>query len=130
LLVVIQIVNYQIVALKFQKNNIFSLLIYIDNMSIENKVKKSNPWFEHVKKIREQNPDVIYKDILKMAKDSYHPPEKVKKPRKPKLDDQIDQDLLDLGEKDPAQRKFLADNYKNYLKYKNSQINNQPEEDY
>ena len=32
----------------------------------------TNPWLAHVKKVRAENPGVAYKDILKMAKSSYH----------------------------------------------------------
>ena len=47
--------------------------------SIENKPRKSNLWLEHVKSVREQNPNVIYKDALKLAKETYKPVEKPKK---------------------------------------------------
>ncbi len=47
--------------------------------SIENKQRKPNLWLEHVKNVREQNPDLIYKDCLKLAKDSYQAVEKLKK---------------------------------------------------
>ena len=46
--------------------------------SIENKQRKPNLWLEHVKNVREQNPDLIYKDCLKLAKDSYQAVEKLK----------------------------------------------------
>lgn len=35
------------------------------------KEKKKNPWIEHVKKVREQNPDMIMKEVLKKAKETY-----------------------------------------------------------
>lgn len=33
--------------------------------------KKSNNWLDHVKKYREDNPTVSYKDCLKLAKENY-----------------------------------------------------------
>ena len=35
------------------------------------KIRKINPWIEHCKKVRSENPDIGYKDILKLAKESY-----------------------------------------------------------
>ncbi len=47
--------------------------------SIENKQRKPNLWLEHVKYVRSENPDLIYKDALKLAKETYKPVEKPKK---------------------------------------------------
>ena len=47
--------------------------------TIENKQRKPNLWLEHVKNVRETNPNLIYKDCLKLAKESYHAVEKLKK---------------------------------------------------
>ena len=47
----------------------------------EKKLRKVNPWIEHVKTVKDQYPTLIYKDVLKIAKNSYHPPEKVKIPK-------------------------------------------------
>ena len=33
--------------------------------------KKPNAWLQYVKKVREQNPDMKYKDVLVLAKQSY-----------------------------------------------------------
>jgi len=33
--------------------------------------KKSNPWLDHVKKIKSENPSLKYKDVLKKAKETY-----------------------------------------------------------
>lgn len=33
--------------------------------------KKSNGWIDHVRKYREEHPDVAYKDCLKLAKECY-----------------------------------------------------------
>ena len=35
-----------------------------------------NPWLEHVKKFKEQNPGMAYKDVLKNARSTYIPVEK------------------------------------------------------
>lgn len=35
------------------------------------KVKKTNPWLEHIKKVREKHPEMKYKDVLVEAKKSY-----------------------------------------------------------
>ena len=34
-------------------------------------IKKSNPWLDHVKKVKGENPSLKYKDILKKAKETY-----------------------------------------------------------
>ena len=34
-------------------------------------VKKTNGWIDHVRKYREEHPEVAYKDCLKLAKDCY-----------------------------------------------------------
>jgi hypothetical protein len=60
--------------------------------------KRLNPWLEHVKAMREKNPDIKYKELLQLAKESYVKPvkeakqQKVKSTRKQKV---IDQDLED-----------------------------------
>ena len=45
----------------------------------ELKIKKSNLWLDHVRKYREENPEVSYKDALKIAKETYVKAVKVKK---------------------------------------------------
>ena len=35
------------------------------------KEKKSNPWVEHCKHVKAKNPSMLYKDVLKLAKESY-----------------------------------------------------------
>ena len=50
--------------------------------STENKQRKPNSWLEHVKSVREKNPDVIYKEALKLAKESYQPVEKPQKAKR------------------------------------------------
>ena len=73
--------------------------------STENKQRKPNSWLEHVKSVREQNPYMIYKDALKVAKESYQPIEKQKAKRvskekrnvrtkKPK-DEEIESELVE-----------------------------------
>lgn len=37
----------------------------------KNKTKKTNPWMEHVKKVRKENKSLSFKDCLKKAKKSY-----------------------------------------------------------
>ena len=32
----------------------------------------ANPWIEHVKKVKKANPTLQLKDVLKLAKKSYH----------------------------------------------------------
>ncbi len=59
--------------------NYFLFLYYITSNPIENKQRKPNLWLDHVKSVREQNPDIIYKDALKLAKETYKPVEKPKK---------------------------------------------------
>ena len=39
----------------------------MDNNSSEQKIKKPNPWMEHIKKVRKENPDVMDKNVLKLA---------------------------------------------------------------
>jgi hypothetical protein len=36
------------------------------------KVRKANPWLEHVKQVKEKHPELKYKDVLVLAKNSYH----------------------------------------------------------
>ena len=69
--------------------------------SIENKPRKTNSWLEHVKSVREQNPNVIYKDALKLAKETYKLVEKPKKEKvrrvrtkKPK-DEELENELIE-----------------------------------
>lgn len=33
--------------------------------------KKTNPWLEHVKKVKQENPELQFKDVLKKAKQTY-----------------------------------------------------------
>ena len=47
--------------------------------TIENKQRKPNLWLEHVKSIREVHPELIYRDALRLAKQTYKPVEKPKK---------------------------------------------------
>jgi len=45
-----------------------------DDKPIEDVVKKEkkpNPWIEHCRKVKAQNPSMQYKDVLKVAKESY-----------------------------------------------------------
>lgn len=45
-----------------------------DDKPIEDVVKKEkkpNPWIEHCRKVKAQNPSMQYKDVLKLAKESY-----------------------------------------------------------
>ena len=35
------------------------------------KEKKHNPWIVHCMKVKQENPNVAYRDILKMAKETY-----------------------------------------------------------
>ncbi len=61
------------------------------NNSIEdNKQRKPNLWLEHVKSVRTNYPEMIYKDVLKIAKDSYKPAEKPKKEKKAKSNENGD----------------------------------------
>ena len=62
--------------------------------------RKSNLWLEHVKSVRDVRPELIYRDALKLAKQSYKPAEKpkkekVRKRKSPpkKLDDELDENL-------------------------------------
>lgn len=50
------------------------------------KTKKSNPWLEFVKEVRDRHPDKTYKEILVLAKETYTKVEKPKvdKPKKEK----------------------------------------------
>ena len=36
------------------------------------KIRKANPWLEYVKQVKEKHPDLKYKDVLVLAKISYH----------------------------------------------------------
>lgn len=36
------------------------------------KEKKVNPWLEHCKEVRKNNPSISYKEVLKLAKVSYN----------------------------------------------------------
>ena len=38
---------------------------------VEKKEKKHNPWIVHCMKVKQENPSVAYRDILKMAKETY-----------------------------------------------------------
>jgi hypothetical protein len=40
-------------------------------MEADKPVKRTNPWLEHVKKVREKNPGKSLKEIMVKAKDSY-----------------------------------------------------------
>ena len=49
-------------------------LIMDDDKPIEDvfrKEKKSNPWIEHCRCVKAKNPSMLYKDALKLAKESY-----------------------------------------------------------
>lgn len=39
--------------------------------SVGGSTKKSNPWMDHVKKVKSENPSMKYSDVLKKAKSSY-----------------------------------------------------------
>jgi hypothetical protein len=54
----------------------------MSNSIEDNKQRKPNLWLEHVKSVRSNYPEMIYKDVLKIAKDSYKPVEKPKKEKK------------------------------------------------
>ena len=51
---------------------------------MEAKQKKSNPWLEHVKKFRQDNPKLSYKEVLQQARKTYTKVKPVKKEAKPK----------------------------------------------
>jgi hypothetical protein len=36
-----------------------------------NKVRKENPWLVHTKAVKEKNPELTYKQVLSLAKESY-----------------------------------------------------------
>lgn len=38
---------------------------------MEQKTRKPNPWLVHVKKIKEENPNLKFSEILKLAKGTY-----------------------------------------------------------
>jgi hypothetical protein len=40
---------------------------------MEKKKKKTNPWLVHVKKVRAENKDLKFKDVLVKAKKTYVP---------------------------------------------------------
>jgi len=42
-------------------------------MAKKEQKKKINPWLVHVKKVRADNKDMKFKDVLKKAKKSYKP---------------------------------------------------------
>ena len=67
----------------------------------EKKLRKVNPWIEHVKTVKDKYPTLIYKDVLKIAKDSYSPPPKVKTPKKTKS---VDNDELSEATKKNARK--------------------------
>lgn len=56
----------------------------MSNSIEDNKQRKPNLWLEHVNSVRSKYPEMIYKEVLKIAKDSYVPIEKPKKPKKPR----------------------------------------------
>lgn len=35
------------------------------------KEKKTNPWVEHCKNVKKEYPEMLYRDVLKVAKESY-----------------------------------------------------------
>jgi hypothetical protein len=41
--------------------------------------KKPNPWMEHLKAVREANPDITYKEAMSLAKQTYQKKKKIKK---------------------------------------------------
>ncbi len=43
---------------------------------MEKKERKPNPWLIHVKKVKDENPDMKYSEVLKKAKETYVPIEK------------------------------------------------------
>ena len=49
-----------------------------------NKPKRSNPWLLHVNQVKKDNPSLSYKEVLKLAKESYKPVEKPVKVKKMK----------------------------------------------
>lgn len=58
----------------------------------------SNPWLQHVAQFRAANPAMSYKDVLKMAKDSYH------RVRPAKIPKSIKQGLDSLARNTPSGR--------------------------
>jgi hypothetical protein len=76
----------------------------------EKKERKPNLWLTHVKSIRDKNPNLIYKDVLKLAKESYTPPEKIKKSRKSKSNEYDEHDEFTVSTKramNKAKKKLL-----------------------
>ena len=68
----------------------------------EKKLRKVNPWIEHVKTVKDKYPTLIYKDVLKIAKNSYSPPPKVKTPKKTKS---VDNELSEATKKNMKRAK-------------------------
>ena len=62
--------------------------------STENKQRKPNSWLEHVKSVRDQYPEMIYRDALRLAKQTYKPVEKRKSPSK-NLDEELDEQSVE-----------------------------------
>lgn len=42
-----------------------------DDSAVTSTEKKNNKWLEHIRSYRQSNPDVSYKEALKLAKESY-----------------------------------------------------------
>ena len=51
---------------------------------IEAKPRKENVWLKFVKEVRTKNPELSYKQVLQVAKESYKPVEKPMKVKKAK----------------------------------------------
>ena len=53
------------------------------------KSRKSNPWLSYCKKIKDENPNLAYKEILVKAKETYKPLSKSSKQESPPSPPQI-----------------------------------------
>lgn len=70
-------------------------------MSEDTKVEtEENAWTAHVRKYREENPEVSYKNALRLARETYHPPEK--KARKRKCAEKSDASCVDASSDPPS----------------------------
>jgi len=49
----------------------------VDNINTDEtpkKERKINAWIQHCKKVKKENESMLYKDVLKLAKESYKKP--------------------------------------------------------
>jgi len=63
---------------RFTINGIFSNVIVLMESIEANKMKTKNPWLEYVKELRNEHKELSYKEVLKLAAESYKKVEKVK----------------------------------------------------